>query len=318
MAPVAHAAGSRPATRSSSEERARRLLAMPLLVSGMASVQIGASLARDLFPVLGPLRTACVRVVLAAFVLLLITRPWRALARLRHDRHALRAMLAYGLTLGVMNIVFYAALARLPLGVTVAIEFLGPLTLAVAGSHRPLDLLWATLAASGLLLLLQPWQITAAHRLDPVGVALALAAGAAWALYILAGRRLGNRIPGAAATALGMSVAALLALPFGAAGLARVAASPTLLAVSFGMAMLSSALPYSIEMVAMRRMSMRGFSVLMSLEPALAALAGLVLLGEQLSWLRWLAIAGIVSASLGSAVAGEAKDKAAGAVPPPV
>lgn len=275
---------------------------LPLLLVGMLSVQVGASLAKLLFPILGAVQTACLRIVLAAIVLLLIVRPWR-LALQRPDRRTLLLILVYGLSLGIMNTVFYAALARLPLGIAVAIEFMGPLALALAGSRRRLDLLWVGLAVGGLLLLLQPWQMS--HRLDAIGVLLALGAGVAWAIYILAGKQLGTRIASGAATSLGMAVAALAVLPFGFAGVPRVVNHPALLLAAFGLAMLSSAIPYSIEMTAMRRMSMRGFSILMSLEPAIAAIAGLALLGEQLSAARWLAIGAIVLASLGSAMVDE-------------
>ncbi len=283
--------------------------AIGALVCGMLSVQVGASIAKLLFPVLGPLGTATLRVLLAAFVLLLIVRPWRQPALRRPSRQALSSIAAYGLTLGIMNTVFYAALARLPLGITVAIEFIGPLSLAVLGSRRALDLLWATLALAGLLLLAQPWA-TGGRRIDPMGVLLALGAGVSWGLYILAGRRLGSRVEGSAATALGMTVAALVVLPVGIGALPRVATDPRLLTEAVAMAVLSSALPYSIEMVALRRMTLRGFSVLMSLEPAVAALVGLVLLGERMSMLRWLAIGGIVLACLGSAAVGETPEPA--------
>ena len=299
------------------EARARRLLALPAVLVGMGSVQIGASLAKLLFPLLGAVDTACARVVLAAIVLLLIARPWRRGMVLLPTRRAAMTILAYGLSLAVMNTVFYAALARLPLGITVAIEFMGPLTLALAGSRRALDLLWVALAVGGLLILLQPWQLAQSHdghRLDPVGILLAAIAGVTWALYILAGRRLGGQVEGNTATALGMTIAAIAVLPFGWGAVPILAGNPALLASAFGLAMLSSAVPYSIEMMAMRRMSMRGFSIMMSLEPAIAAVAGLLLLGEQLSPLRWLAIGGIVAASLGSAAAGDAPQPVA---PPP-
>ncbi len=270
----------------------------------MLSVQFGAVLAKLLFPALGAAGTASLRVILACLILLpVLGRSWWPRRRLSRrawpDRQVLGSVLAYGVCLGVMNTVFYAALARLPLGVTVAIELIGPLSLAMLGSRRPIDLLWVALAVGGLLLLLQPWR--AAHRLDPLGVLLALLAGIAWALYILAGRRVGRRIGGITATALGMAVASAVVLPFAVAAVPVALSRPGLLLAAALMALLSSAVPYSIEMMAMRRMSMRGFSVLMSLEPAIAALAGLVLLGEHLSPTRWLAIAGIIAATVGSA-----------------
>ena len=273
------------------------------LLIGMVSVQVGASLAKILFPALGAAGTAGLRVLLASAILLLVA------LLVRHDRfrmpsrRAAGVILAYGVTLGVMNVVFYLALSRLPLGIVVAIEFTGPLGLALIGSRRALDLLWVALAVAGLVLLLQPWQT--AHRLDPVGVLLAIAAGGAWALYILVGRRLGRHVSGITATALGMSVAAIVTLPVALPALPLLTTGEAmrhwLLPAALGMALLSSAVPYSIEMFVMQRMSMRGFSILMSLEPAIAALIGLALLGERLSTLRWLAIGGIIAASLGSA-----------------
>ncbi len=290
--------------------------ALVSVACGMLSVQLGAALAKLLFPVLGAAGTASLRVLLACLILLPALRLGSRRQLAWPDRHMLVSVLAYGACLGVMNTVFYAALARLPLGVTVAIEFIGPLSLAVLGSRRAIDLLWIALAVGGLLLLLQPWR--AAGRLDPLGVLLALVAGLAWASYILAGRRVGRRIDGIAATALGMGVASLMLLPFAVHALPLALSRPALLLAAAGMALLSSAIPYSIEMVAMRRMSMRGFSILMSLEPAIAALLGLVLLGEHLSLLRWLAIAGIIAASVGSAATDPLPEPAPGAGAAPI
>jgi len=318
VTPAAEAAGgaalaSRPTQQA---DRAARLWAVPALMVGMLSVQIGASFAKLLFPVLGPLGTVFLRIAIAALVLMVLARPWRAFPHGLPPRASCVAILFYGVTLGTMNAVFYGALERLPLGITVAIEFMGPLALAVLGSRRLLDLLWAALAVAGLLLLLQPWQMLAghAHALDPWGVLMALGAGVAWALYILGGRRVGAAVPGSAGTALGMTVGTLLILPIGLAPAFPALRDPHLLAEAAGMALLSSALPYSIEMMALRRMSTRGFAVLMSLEPALAALMGLIMLGETLSAVRWAAIGAIVAASLGSALAGDAPEPAA---PPP-
>ena len=279
--------------------RGARTGALAGLLCGMICVQLGAVLAKLLFPAIGALGTASLRVILACAILLpvLSLRPHRPVAW--PSRKAFGAILAYGVCLGVMNTVFYAALQRLPLGIAVAIEFLGPLSLAVLGSRRAIDLVWIALAVGGLLLLLQPWQ--AAHRLDPLGVLLALIAGLTWALYILTGRRVGRHVGGITATALGMTVASVVVLPFAVHAVPLALSQPRLLLAAAGMALLSSAVPYSIEMMAMRRMSMRGFSVLMSLEPAIAALTGLALLDEHLSTVRWLAIGGIVVASLGSA-----------------
>ncbi|MCQ8241031.1 EamA family transporter [Rhizosaccharibacter radicis] len=278
----------------------RRLLAIPSLLCGMLSVQCGASLAKSLFPAFGPAGMVMMRTGFAAAALLILLRVTGSTIRLRGGRSAILRVLAYGASLAVMNLLFYESLVRLPLGIAVAVEFMGPLFLAVAGSRRLGDLLWAALAIGGLLLLLDPF---GGHDpVDPVGLLFAAGAAAGWALYILTGRRLGQSVEGLAATALGMSVGALVALPFGAATISQALAHPALLLAAFGVAMLSSALPYPIEMMAMRRMSTRTFAVLMSLEPGLAAVIGLVLLHEALSLRGAVAVAMVVVASLGSAL----------------
>lgn len=269
----------------------------------MVSVQLGAAQAERLIPTLGSTGTASLRVLFAAVML----APFLFARRPRLDAAALAAVAAYGICLAAMNATFYAALARCPLGPTVAIEFIGPLLLAICGSRRPRDLLFVALAAAGLAFLVQPWRTTSG--LDPVGAFLALGAGALWACYILAGRVLGRRLgaggAGLGATALGMTVAALVLLPCSLVAAPAVLRRPVLLGMTVLMALFSSAIPYSIEMMAMRRLSMRVFAILMSFEPVVAALAGLALLGQALSAVQWLAIGAIVAASLGSA-AGDA------------
>lgn len=282
-----------------------RLLAVPILIGGMGSFQLGASVAKSLFPVFGPTGTVGLRILLSLLVLLVVWRPWRRLP----GRAALRAIVPYGAALGTMNLLFYLAIARLPLGAAVAIEFTGPLTLAFLGSRRPIDLLWAVLVVLGLVLLLDPR--TALHGVDPLGVAFAFGAGLFWALYIVFGQRVGRLVAGGHVTALGMAAASLVVVPFCLPAMAPALRDPPRLLAALLVAILSSALPYSLEMAAMRRMSMRSFGILMSLDPALAALFGLLLLGEQLSALRWLAIACITLASAGSALAGEAETPAA-------
>ena len=266
----------------------------------MVSFQTGAALAKSLFPVAGALGTVGLRVGIAAVLMAAMWRPWRTPL----GRNAAIAVCLYGVSLAAMNTCFYQAIARLPLGITVAIEFVGPLAVALAGSRRGLDALWVVLVLAGLAALLHA-DPSSRRGLDPVGLAFAVVAAAAWAAYILCGVRLARLLPAGRATALGMIVAALLVVPPGLPHMARVLAAPQLLAIAASIAVLSSALPYTLELVAMRRMSARSFGILMSMEPALAALSGLVLLGEHLAPDRWVGIACIMAASAGSVVTGE-------------
>jgi inner membrane transporter RhtA len=266
-----------------------------LLLASMVSIQFGASVAKGLFPAIGPEGTTALRCSLGAAMLLALWRPWRALP----PRRGLVAVALYGASLGLMNLLFYLSIARIPLGVAVALEFTGPLGVALAGSRRARDLVWVALAAVGVALILPLGR--AAGRLDPAGVALALAAGACWALYIVLGKRAGEAVRGGAATALGMLVAALVVTPVGV-----LRAGPRLLQAGLWprallVGLFSSALPYSLEMHALRRLPPRTFGILMSLEPALAALAGLVVLRERLSATQLAAIVCVIAASAGSA-----------------
>lgn len=206
-------------------------------------------------------------------------------------------MLAYGVALGGMNLLFYLSLRTLPLGIALAIEFVGPLGVALWASRRALDFAWIGLAALGLGLLLPLGQ--GATALDPTGVVCALGAAACWALYIIFGQQAG-RLHGGQAVSLGMNIAALTVLPFGVAHASAALFSPSLVLVGLGVAILSSALPYSLEMVALQRLPKQVFGVLLSMEPAVGALAALVLLGEQLSAVEWIAVGCIVLASVGA------------------
>lgn len=280
-----------------------RFLPILGLVAAMTSIQAGASLAKRLFPVAGPEGVTSLRLVLAAAILCAVWRPWRA----RLDRRALRAVALYGGALGLMNLTFYLALARLPLGLTVAIEFTGPLAVALYSSRRPLDLLWAALAVAGILMILP---IASDAPLDPLGLFYVLVAAACWAGYIVFGQRAGRLAPGGVATALGMAAAALVGAPLGLARAGTSLFAPSVLGVGLAVAVLSSALPYSLEMVALKRLKAQTFSVLMSLEPALAAVMGYALLGERLTPRQWTAVACIIAASLGSAWLGTSRDAA--------
>jgi inner membrane transporter RhtA len=226
--------------------------------------------------------------------MLAFARPWR------HSiggRDAF-AILLYGISLGAMNLLFYASLKTIPFGVAVAIEFTGPLGVAILSSRRKIDFLWIVLAALGLILIAPLRDVDAA--LDLTGCAYAFAAGLCWALYIVFGHRL-THLEGGQSTSLGMTTAALVAIPFGWTQAGTKLFSPGVLAIGLVVGVLSSALPYSLEMIALKRLPRRTFSILLSLEPALAALAGLVFLHEQLSVAQWIAIACVMGASIGSA-----------------
>jgi inner membrane transporter RhtA len=270
---------------------------MTLLVA-MLSIQTGAALAKQLFQGLGAQGTTLLRLGLAALCLCGFWRPWHQ----RHTRREVIAVLAYGLSLGAMSLSFYMAIERIPLGIAVAIEFTGPLAVAVLSSRKPSDFLWVALATGGLVLILPISQATAA--LDPLGVFYALCAGICWALYILFGQRAGASAHAGTVTALGMAVAALLVLPMGAAHAGSALFKLSNLPLALGVAILSSALPFSLEMVALKRLPAKNFGILMSLEPALGAISGRLLLDEHLAATQWMAISCIILASIGSSFRG--------------
>lgn len=275
-------------------------LALPIgaLFITMVSTQCGAALAKGLFPRIGAPGTAALRLVLGSAMLIAAWRPWR----LRSSAAVVRSIVVYGIAMGAMNCCFYLALARIPLGITVALEFLGPLAVALRASHRLLDFVWIALAGIGVWALVPVGSRSIA--LAPDGIAYALAAGVCWALYILFGQRAGS-VHAGQTVALGTLVGALVVAPIGIASAGRALLNPELLPLAGGVALLSSALPYTLEMTALRRMPARTFGVLMSLHPALGALSGLTFLGERLSTLQWLAIASIMLASAGVAATSE-------------
>lgn len=268
---------------------------LPILVIliAMISIQSGASLAKSLFPLVGAPGVTALRLALGTFILVVIFKPWR----LRFAPEQRLPLLLYGLSLGAMNYLFYLSIQRIPLGVAVALEFTGPLAVALFGSRRPLDFVWVALAVLGLWFLLPLGQSVA--QIDPVGALLALGAGACWAVYILTGQRAGEE-HGPATVAMGSLIAAVVFVPMG-----MIQASDTLfqwglLLPGLGIAVLSTALPYSLEMVALTRMPSKTFGTLMSMEPALAALSGMVFLGETLTATQTLALGAIIVASMGS------------------
>ena len=283
------AAGWRPAKAA----RAAIGLAPPAVyvVAGIVSAQVGASAAKYMFAALGPAATVSLRTAFAALILLLVWRP-RLRGRSRAD---LLAALALGATLAGLSLSFYAALERIPLGVAMTLEFAGPLGIALVGSRRRLDLLWGVLAVAGILVL-----SPIGGTVDPLGAALALLGGTFWAGSILLSARIGRTIPGGGGLAMAMAVAAIVTLPFGIVAGERVAADPRLLLIALGVALLSSVIPFSLELEALRRIPVRVFGVLMSLEPAIAALVGLVLLGEVLRVREMAAIGLVVTASVGA------------------
>ena len=272
---------------------AERVPPTVLVLGGVASVQFGAAFAKTLFDEVGPGGVVFLRVSLAAVVLLALWRP----PTRGHSRGELWLVAAFGVALAGMNFSYYSALDRLPLGITVTLEFVGPLGVAVAGSRRTIDLVWVALAASGILLLSD----FGGADLDPVGVALALLAGAFWAGYILLSVRVGRAFPGGAGLALAMAAGAVLLVPFGVGQGGADLLIPGVLAVGAAVALLSSVIPYSLELEALRRLPARVFGVLMSLEPAVASVAGFLVLGERLATREVAGIALVVAASAGAA-----------------
>ena len=273
--------------------RADRIPPTLLVLVAVSSVQFGGAFAKTLFDEIGPGGTVFLRVLFAALILCALWRPALA-GRSAADW---RLISAYGLVLVAMNLSFYEALDRIPLGIAVTFEFVGPLGVAIAGSRRALDLLWVVLAAAGILLLSD----FGTADLDGLGVALALLAGAFWAAYILLAARVGRRYPGGQGLALGMAVGVLMVAPVGLADAGGDLLDAEVLAIGLAVAILSSAIPYTLELEALRRMPQGVFGVLMSLEPAAAALAGFIVLGEGLATREVVAIALVVTASAGAA-----------------
>ncbi|HEX8330490.1 MAG TPA: EamA family transporter [Hymenobacter sp.] len=268
------------------------LPAVPAVLLSIISVQAGAAIAKGLFPLLGAVGTTSLRIGLSAIVLLAVVRP--RLGRLQPAQW--RAVVPYGLALGLMNLLFYCALARVPLGLAVTLEFVGPLGLALAGSRRWVDVVWVVLATAGIALI-APWS---GEGVDLLGLAFALAAGGCWALYIVLGQRTATVLPGHQAVAVGMLFAALPVLPFGIANGTLEHLTPHLWLLSGLLALFSSVLPFTLEMQALRSLPTRTFSILMSLEPVAAAVSGWLLLNERLTFGQWLAVGFIVTASAGA------------------
>ncbi|HHT0376377.1 TPA: threonine/homoserine exporter RhtA [Raoultella planticola] len=268
---------------------------LPILVIliAMVSIQSGASLAKSLFPLVGAPGVTALRLALGTLILVIIFKPWR----LRFTAEQRLPLLLYGLALGAMNYLFYLSIQRIPLGIAVALEFTGPLTVALFGSRRPLDFVWVILAVLGLWFLLPLGQDVA--QVDLTGALLALGAGACWAVYILTGQRAGEE-HGPATVAMGSLIAAVVFVPLGMLQATDTLFQWSLLPLGLAIAVLSTALPYSLEMIALTRMPTRTFGTLMSMEPALAALSGMIFLGETLTFTQTLALGAIILASMGS------------------
>ncbi|MFF7391643.1 DMT family transporter [Streptomyces scabiei] len=290
------ASASGPGSVSGGFRRARGLGSLGpvgLVLAGGISVQFGGALAVTLMPRAGAFGVVTLRLAVAALVMLVICRP-----RLRgHSRTDWGTVVAFGVTMAAMNGLFYQAVARIPLGLAVTLEVLGPLTLSVLASRRALNVVWAGLALCGVFLLGKGGGV---GGLDPLGIAFALAAGLAWALYIVFSARTGRRFPQADGLALAMAVAAVLFLPLGIVESGGRLLDPATLALGAAVAVLSSVLPYTLELVALRRLPASTFAILMSLEPAIAATAGFLILDQALTTVEALAIALVIGASMGA------------------
>jgi inner membrane transporter RhtA len=286
-----------------SRESRLSALSLAALAASLVSQNLGAAVAKSLFPVVGVDGMAALRIVLSAALLLAFWRPWRAPVARRDAGN----LVVYGAMLGGMNLCIYHAFGRIPIGIATAIETTGPLAVVLAASRRPLDVAWVLLALAGLALLLP---LATDRPLDPLGLLFAFGAALSWAMYIVFGKRVSTLASGQAVS-LGMLVAALFALPIGIANAGAAMLAPTALLTGLGVALLSSAVPYSLEMAALRRLPRHVFGILVSATPAVGAACGAVVLGERLSGLQWLAIACIVGACAGGAATGSRADAGA-------
>lgn len=269
------------------------------VLASILSVQVGAAVAKQLFGAVGSVGAVALRLFFAAVVLLLIWRP-----SVRMDRRTWAIVLGFGVVLGTMNLCFYLALGQIPLGIAVTVEFIGPLTVALIGSRRLLDGLWVLIAAGGVVLLTEE-----RGNLHLAGILLALAAGVCWGLYILLSAALGRHTSEGSGLAIGMAIAALVTVPVGVIDSGTALLSPTVLILGLFVALLSSVVPYSLELEALRRIPPRVFGILMSLEPAVAALVGLFVLHESLHVWQWVAVLCVVGASVGATRTAQSSDK---------
>lgn len=267
---------------------------IPAVIFAIISVQTGAAIAKTLFPVLGAAATASLRIGLSAILLWAVYRP----NLFKITRNQWRIVIPYGVSLGTMNLIFYLALERIPIGLAVTLEFIGPLVVAVLGSKRLLDYLWVLLAAAGILLI-APWSN---DKIDLIGVVFALLAGALWATYIILGGKISKIMKSGEAVATGMLFGTLVILPFGIIGNGFQSLTPTFFSLGLALALLSSAIPFTLEMKALGQLPARTFSILMSLEPAVASICGLLFLHEYLAFNEVLAVLFVIIASVGSTI----------------
>ncbi|SUB81909.1 Inner membrane transporter rhtA [Pragia fontium] len=288
------------------EKKTSVLLLVILLLIAMLSIQSGASLAKSLFPIVGAQGMTALRLFLGTIILMIFLRPWRKSKTRLPAPGARWWLLAYGLSLGGMNLLFYMSLRTVPLGIAVALEFIGPLAVAMFSSRRLVDFLWVGLVIVGLGLLLPLNQ--SVNGVDPVGACYALGAGVFWALYIVFGQRAGASY-GTRSVALGALVATIIVLPVGVIYAGSDLFSLSILPVAIGVAILSTALPYSLEMVALTRLPAQTFGTLTSLEPAMGAFSGLIFLNETLSFMQWMGLLAVIVASMGASLTIKPKAK---------
>ncbi len=277
---------------------------VPAVLLAIVSVQGGAAIAKGMFPFLGATATVALRIGLSAIILMLAFRP-----NLKNITAAQWKMVTlYGISLGAMNLSFYLSLSRIPLGLAVTLEFIGPLLLAISTSKKGTDLIWALMATIGIILI-APWGNN--NNIDWIGILLALLAGTFWAAYIVVGGKTSKLMDSGQAVSIGMLVASCLVLPFALVDGNLFSATPSLLGMGFAIALLSSAIPFSLEMNALKHIPAKTFSILMSLEPAVAAVCGLLFLREHLSIYEWMAIVLVVGASTGSTLTKRTKSSSA-------
>ena len=272
---------------------------IPAVLFAIISVQSGAAIAKGLFPVIGAAGTASLRIGISALLLLSVYRP----NLLKITAKQWKFVIPYGLSLGAMNLIFYLAIERIPIGLAVTLEFIGPLLVAVLGSKRTIDFFWVLLAAAGIVLI-APWS---SNGLDLLGILFALLAGALWAAYIVLGGKISKIMKGGDAVATGMLFAAILIVPFGILGNRLTSLTPKLFSLGIALALLSSAIPFTLEMKALGQLPARTFSILMSLEPAAASICALIFLQEYLSFNEVLAVLFVVIASAGSTITSRSK-----------